>query len=53
MRWVGEVFGGLGVTGWDREPSFPAGAALRVEIPGPRVGLPVRRSTVRVVRRGS
>jgi hypothetical protein len=40
MRWVGEVFGGLGVTGLDREPAFPDGAAFRIEIPsveGPRV----------------
>jgi hypothetical protein len=43
MRWVGEVFDGLGVTGQDREPAFPDGAAFRIEIPsveGPRV--PVR-----------
>jgi hypothetical protein len=40
MRWVGEVFDGLGVTGQDREPAFPDGAAFRIEIPsveGPRV----------------
>ena len=40
MRWVGEVFDGLGVTGQDREPAFPDGAAFRLEIPsveGPRV----------------
>jgi hypothetical protein len=30
---VGEVFGGLGVTGQDQVPSFPDGAAFRVEIP--------------------
>src|SRR5579864_853149 len=33
MRWVGDVFDGLGVTGRDHEPSFPDGAAFRVEIP--------------------
>ena len=40
MSWVGDVFGGLGVTGRDHEPSFPDGAAFRVEIPsveGPAV----------------
>jgi hypothetical protein len=40
MRWVGEVFDGLRVTGQDREPAFPDGAAFRIEIPGvegPRV----------------
>jgi hypothetical protein len=40
MRWVGDVFDGLGVTGRDREPCFPDGAAFRIEIPsveGPRV----------------
>ena len=40
MSWVGDVFGRLGVTGQDREPSFPDGAAFRVEIPsveGPAV----------------
>src|ERR1700739_4970041 len=40
MRWVGEVFDGLGVTGQERAPAFPDGAAFRVEIPsveGPRV----------------
>ncbi|HJY96179.1 MAG TPA: hypothetical protein VJ371_14585, partial [Streptosporangiaceae bacterium] len=40
MRWVGEVFDGLGVTGQDRELAFPDGAAFRIEIPsveGPRV----------------
>src|SRR5215472_15182378 len=33
MRWVGEVFDGLGVTGQEREPAFPDGAAFWVEIP--------------------
>src|SRR5579871_5673969 len=40
MRWVGEVFDGLGVTGTDREPAFADGSAFRIEIPsveGPRV----------------
>ena len=40
MRWVGEVFDGLGVTGQNRELAFPDGAAFRIEIPsveGPRV----------------
>jgi hypothetical protein len=40
MSWVGEVFGGLGVTGQGHAPSFPDGAAFRLEIPsveGPRV----------------
>src|ERR1700689_5151390 len=40
MRWVGEVFDGLGVTGQNRELTFPDGAAFRIEIPsveGPRV----------------
>jgi hypothetical protein len=35
MRWVGEVFDGLGVTGQDRELAFPDGAAFRIEaVPG-------------------
>src|SRR5579863_1633079 len=40
MSWVGDVFGGLGVTGQPREQCFPDGAAFRIEIPsveGPRV----------------
>jgi hypothetical protein len=40
MSWVADVLGGLGVTGRDRETSFPDGAAFRIEIPsveGPRV----------------
>ena len=47
MRWVGEVFDGLGVTGQDREPAFPDGAAFRIEIPsveGPRVLEAVQRA---------
>src|ERR1700683_3957521 len=40
MSWVDDVFRGLGVTGQDREPCFPDGAAFRIESPsveGPRV----------------
>ena len=47
MRWVGEVFDGLGVTGQDRELAFPDGAAFRIEIPsveGPRVLEAVQRA---------
>ena len=40
MKWVGDVFDELRVTGQDREPAFPDGAAFRIEIPsveGPKV----------------
>jgi hypothetical protein len=53
MRWVGEVFDGLGVTGQDREPAFPDGAAFRIEIPsveGPRVLEAVLRATEEGIR---
>ena len=53
MRWVGEVFDGLGVTGQDREPAFPDGAAFRIEIPsveGPRVLEDVLRATEEGIR---
>jgi hypothetical protein len=53
MKWVGEVFDGLGVTGRDREPAFPDGAAFRIEIPSverPRVLEAVLRATEEGIR---